>query len=392
MQKKDQNYIKKENKGLVLDLIKRLGPVSRAKIAKVTKMSPTTVSRIVSSLIELNFVEETEQFTSGVGRKATLLAVKSDSILSIGIELDEKVSRACIIDFLGNMICSSETSLNKEDAPEKIVIHLKKQVEELVNGHNVQWQKVIGMGVGLPGLIDYANGQVKISAQLGWGDVPLAHMLEKEFQVKVFIDNELKLKAYAEKRLGNGKQSGRLVMIGFGSGVGSSLIVNGEIDRGHSNFAGEIGHTIVDPNGKLCPCGNFGCLQTYIAESFLLEEASKRKEIKDIQELIEIAERNEEWAISVIERAVTYATLAINNIVCINNPDTVLLTGSLIDRYPYITNKILKSCETKIWEPLRNSFALRVSTLEQQGVMLGAGMIAQKDFVQKLNFEEGVLN
>ncbi|TCP29550.1 putative NBD/HSP70 family sugar kinase [Scopulibacillus darangshiensis] len=391
MKKKDQNYIKKENKGLVLELIRTLGPVSRAKIARVTNMSPTTVSRIVSSLIELNFVEETDQMTSGVGRKANLLAVKASSILSIGIELDEKLTRVGFIDFLGNIVCLEEYHRDSGGSPALVIAQLKKYIQELIEKHHIQTDKIKGVCVGLPGLINADNGHVDLSVQMQWRQVEFAKQLKDVLGYDVIIDNELKLKAYAEGIFGKGKKSKKMAMIGFGSGVGSSLIVDGDIYRGHSNYAGEIGHTVVDSNGILCSCGNFGCLQTYIAEPFLLEEASKKGNVRSLQDLIATAKSNENWAINIIERAITYAAITINNVVCVNNPDMVVLTGSLIEQSNYMRERIFNKCTVQIWEPLKDSFTLETSSLGSQGVILGAGMKIQKEFIKQLNFEEVLL-
>ncbi|WP_376846884.1 ROK family transcriptional regulator [Camelliibacillus cellulosilyticus] len=391
MQKKDQNYIKKENKGLVLDLIRTDGPLSRADIAKKTKMSPTTVSRIVASLIELNLVEETDQYTTGVGRKASLLAVKADSFFSIGVEIDEKWVRMGMIDFLGHLIKTDEVITNVDDEPAVFVMKLKEMLERFMANMAIQKDRIIGICIGVPGLINNLTGTVDISAQLNWHNVSLASQLEREIGLKVMVDNELKLKAYAERLFGKGRESKKLLMIGFGSGVGSALIIDGEIYRGHSNTAGEIGHTIVDPNGMLCPCGNFGCLQTYIAERFLLEEASKKADVRELQDIIMAAKNDEKWAVNIVERAVTYAAITINNSVCVNNPDKVILTGSLIDQSPYIREKILEMCDYQLWTPLKHSFTLEVSDLGSTGIVLGAGMIAQKHFINQLNFEEELI-
>lgn len=121
MRKRDQIYIKNKNKNLVLSLIQSHGMISRAEIAKLTKMSATTVSRIVSSLMEMNLVQETDQYTTGVGRKATLVTLNSKSVLSIGVELDEKTIRVGFIDFLGKLIVSESLSKKINEDPESVI-------------------------------------------------------------------------------------------------------------------------------------------------------------------------------------------------------------------------------------------------------------------------------
>lgn len=391
MQKKDQNYIKKENEGIVLDLIRTYGMISRAKLAKMTKMSATTVSRIASSLMELNLIQETNQYTTGVGRKAALLTMNPDSMLSVGVELDDTKIRVGFVNFLGNVIFSEKRQKNSRDSPELIISFLKEMIFRLIDKHQINSDKIIGVCIGLPGLINNETGNVNISTQLDWHDIQLAEKAKNELGFPVNIDNELKLKAYAESLFGKAQKSKRFIMLGFGSGVGSALMIDNKIYRGHLNTAGEIGHTIVDPNGMLCTCGNFGCLQTYIAERFLLKEASKNSEVHCLEDIIHAAKIHEKWAENIINRAVTYASITINNSVCLNNPDTIVLTGSLIDKSTYIRDEILKACEKQLWTPLKNTFALHISEIGSLGVVLGAGMAIQRDFVvHHLNFERGL--
>lgn len=391
MRKRDQIYIKNKNKNLVLSLIQSHGMISRAEIAKLTKMSATTVSRIVSSLMEMNLVQETDQYTTGVGRKATLVTLNSKSVLSIGVELDEKTIRVGFIDFLGKLIVSESLSKKINEDPESVIAKVSEIITRLLLGHKFQTNNIIGVCIGLPGLIDNENGIVNMSTQLGWNNINLAKLAKEKLGFQVIIDNELKVKAYAETRVGKARHSNKMVMIGFGSGVGSALTIDKEIYRGNSNTAGEIGHTVVNPNGTLCTCGNFGCIQTYIAERFLLEEASKNTEVQSIEEIINFAERNEKWAVNIIERAITYAVIAINNSVCIENPDTVILTGSLIDQSNYIRERIISKCDNHIWEALKHSFVIDISELGSSGVVLGAGLLIQSNFLEQLNFENEIV-
>jgi len=207
----------------------------------------------------------------------------------------------------------------------------------------------------------------------------------------VLIDNELKLKAYAEKLFSKDKSSDTMVVLGFGSGVGSALIIGDTIYRGYLNSAGEIGHTVVDPNGMLCTCGNFGCLQTYIAEGFLIREASKQADVQDLEDIILAAEENQKWAVNIIERAITYAAITINNSVCLNNPDKIILTGSTIERFPSIRDRILEAANKQIWSPLSDTTTIEVSALGETGVILGAGLLSQRVYINQLNDEKEMI-
>ncbi|MBW7457444.1 ROK family protein, partial [Paenibacillus sepulcri] len=197
----------------------------------------------------------------------------------------------------------------------------------------------------------------------------------------VAVDNELKVKALAEHLKGAAIGSRRTALLGFGNGVGSALILEGEIYRGETNSAGEIGHTTIDPSGMMCECGKAGCLQTYINISSLLSEANKIRPIATIEELFAARQAGEGWAKYLIERALQYIAITVNNVVCMYNPDSVILSGELVDKFPAIYEEVEELCTKEIvWEPLRGSFRIFRSELNERGVMIGSGLLSQMRF------------
>lgn len=161
-----------------------------------------------------------------------------------------------IIDFLGRVVTLKSSSKEVTESPTVVVERLQTMINQLIADLDVSHEKIKGICVGLPGLINNKTGRISVSTQLGWNDLDFAELVEQTIGYSTYIDNELKLKAYSEKLFGKAKNSQKMVMIGFGSGVGSALMIGDNIYRGHSNSAGEIGHSIVDPNGALCTCGN----------------------------------------------------------------------------------------------------------------------------------------
>ncbi|MWV44103.1 ROK family protein [Paenibacillus sp. HJL G12] len=382
MQKHDQEFIKKKNRTTVFEMIKNNSPLSRADIARLTGMSPTTVSRIVSELYNLDYMHEIEQETIGVGRKAVFLQVNPKSVLSVGVEIDKLSIRIGVIDLDGRVIGSRMIERQKNEASDVTLEHIASGINGLIEEKDFDRRRIVGIGVGLPGIIDHSGGKAVLSAQLGWKQTDIAGVLKKHTGLEVAVDNELKVKSLAEHMYGSAKGSSRSVLIGFGSGVGSSLIIDGEIYRGESNSAGEIGHTVVDPNGILCECGKVGCLQTYIAEASLIEQSNKIKPIASLDELFEARREGEFWASSIIDRAMTFVAVTISNIACMYNPDTVILTGKLVERFPEVREFIAEKCMGQfVWEPLRGTFQIVYSAFENDGVVIGSGLLAQSRFL-----------
>ncbi|MCD9022770.1 ROK family transcriptional regulator [Cohnella silvisoli] len=381
MKKHDQDFMKRQNRLTVFEIIKNQRPISRASIAKQTGMSATTVSRIVGELTEEGYIQESEQVSAGLGRKSTLLGLVDGSVLSIGIELDRHAISVGIVDLQGNIVCSEVYSRLSEDSSTDTLERLGSIVLEMLERNAIKRNRVVGIGVGLPGIVNIEKGIVVFSVQLGWKNVRLSERLKELTGFEVAVDNELKVKALAEHLKGAAIGSNRTALIGFGNGVGSALIIEGGIYRGEMNSAGEIGHTTIDPNGMLCECGKPGCLQTYINISSLLSEANKIRPIHTIEELFDAYRVKEPWAVHLIDRALMYMSITVNNVVCMYNPDSVILSGELVDKFPEICSEVKELCSTRlVWEPLRESFSFHRSELNERGVVIGSGLLAQTRF------------
>lgn len=382
IKKRDQEYIKQNNLKMILDIIKSKRSISRAEIVKITNMSPTSVSRIVGSLIDLGLVKETETSSGGVGRKAILLDLDLESVMTIGVYINKHIINVGIVNFGGEILYKDKIELKPKDIhPDILISKACELIRDTIKNSKINSSKIIGIGVSLPGIINSKNGEVIFSAPLSWENVHIAQAIESELNIKTIVDNDVKLEALAESLYGVGKNSGKTALVNFGRGVGSALIIDGEIFRGVTNIAGEIGHITIDPNGILCECGRRGCLQTFIVEDNLIEEANKVKKIVDIKEIFEAAHNGENWAASILERAVTYMCVTINNIVCMYNPDTIVLSGSLIEAYPEILNAVEEKCKTFIWSPLRGTFKILYSELKRESDIIGPSTLALNTFL-----------
>jgi len=377
MEKQDQLLMKKQNKNLVLDIVKNHSPISRMEIAKVTGMSPTSITRIVNELQLQGFVRETELVTSGVGRKAALLDVCGDVLYTIGVEIDTLMIKIGIVNYVGEIVAWQSIPREVTESYYETLEKINRNVKDLIDKNQIPSERIIAIGVGLPGSIDYQNGVVTVSDQLKWKNVNLAEDLHQLSHLAVIIDNELKMKIEAENFKGMAKNYQNAVLVGIGSGIGAAIILKGEIYRGESNNAGEIGHTVINPTGNVCNCGKIGCLATYISEGALIADSRKVKEIDSIDEVFDSYRNGESWAINIMDRTTTYIALAISNILCLYNPEVIILSGNTIENLPEIKGPIEQKSELYIWEPLKKRVKIVYSQLGDQGVVLGAAIQAQ---------------
>ncbi|RNB88520.1 ROK family transcriptional regulator [Brevibacillus nitrificans] len=379
--KHDQDVTKQHNKQMILDIIKKQRPISRAEITKITKMSATSIGRFVSELCEEGFIRETNLTSSGLGRKAVMLDIEPGAIYSIGVDIEKKRISFGLMDFSETVTVYRRVDyLAQKSTPGETAELICREIRAMVEEQNLPYEKVIGIGIGVPGVINYEQGIVQFSATLGWKNVAFAKRIEAELQIKTVIDNDLKVKILSEYLYGSAKGSNKTALIGIGTGIGSALIINGEVFRGGSNSAGELGHTTLDPNGNLCDCGKRGCLQTYVDENSLIMEARRVSDITDVRQVYAAARNHERWAKEIVWRTALYIGITINNIVCMYNPDTVILSGDLIENYREIVDLVEEHSEQVIWEPFRGTFKVIPSELRGDAIVMGAGALAMQHF------------
>ncbi len=378
MEKHDNLYIKKQNKRWVLDIIKNSGPVSRADVSKMTNMSPTSISRIVHELETNGFVKETDLISSGVGRKANLLDIRENAIYTIGVDLTENDIKVGILNFVDELTYVKKVSKTPDENDKVTLNNINNLISLCLKDYGITKEQVAGVAVGLPGYVNYESGYVTLSSQLGWHDTPAVRILEEMTGLSVIVDNDLKMKAMAEYMYGAAKNSRSSVLIGIGSGIGSAIIMNGEFYRGENNFAGEIAHTIVDINGSLCNCGKFGCLATVVTEPSILEQAKKVKQISSLDELMTFYKNGDTWAINIIDRVTTYIVSTITNIFYLYNPEILMLSGTLLEKYEDIRELIEEKSKMYLTEPYKKQARIVFSQLGDSGIVMGAAIQAQK--------------
>jgi len=381
--KHDQEMMRKVNKGNILNLIREKKPVSRSELARITGMSPTSVGRIVTELIGLGLIKETElAFSRGVGKKALLLDTEPNSVYVACAQIDEDVSRVGIVDFDGTIIRESTCicdahNMSWDEFTDKVCDEIEKVIAEA----DFDKSRIIGLGIGVPGLVDTAHGIVLSSPQLRWENIQLAKHVESRLGYKTTIDNVIKAKALAENTYGSDRDAKRVVFVHFGTGVGSALITDNRIYRGVTNSAGEIGHTTINPNGRLCDCGRRGCLQTYITERALLQEARTIRNISGIDEIFEAASKGEGWAVSILDNLHTYISIAICNIICMYNPNIVIIGGKMVKKPPEIESIIKEKVDRQIWAQFQGSYEIKCSSLGEHAGLLGMAVLLVNKYI-----------
>lgn len=348
MEKKTANsqLVKTVNTSIVLDIVRKRRQISRAEIAKITKLNPSTVSNITAELIKLGILKEVGVGTSRKGRRPIQLSLNPDGPFVIGVEVTGDRIVALVMNTEAKIVAKVRTDINFNKVENLIIDKVIETIHEVIKKSGKSKNKIKAIGMGITGLIDSKTGIAKFSPNINWKDVPIKKIIEKEFEIQTFVDNDVKAMALGEYRFGSGKERQNLVCINIGEGLGSGIIINGKIYRGTHHIAGEIGHTIVDLNGDQCRCGNQGCLETFVSGRAIVSRAImaiKQKKETLITKLLnneigkitpkivfEAAAKGDKLAKDIILEASKYLGIAIANVINSLDPEVVILGGEIV--------------------------------------------------------------
>lgn len=357
----DQAYIRELNLSLVLRHIHDEAPVSRAKIANVTGLNKSTVSSLVDDLLKRGLIRENGRDSAGTGRPATLLEINPGAGGIIGVQFGVDFVAVALTDFVGKIQwrCTIETDPN--EAQSAILAKTLTLVDEAIQACNNQKRKLFGIGLSVPGLVDIERGVLIFAPNLQWRNVPLRKTFAEHTGLKVYVENDANAAATAEHLFGVARKIKDFIFVFAGVGIGGGLFLNGNLYRGVTGYAGEIGHSpiITDLPLTTCRCGNLGCWETLANQASILRRVQahlddKRSQI--IPELInkydtplsisilkQAAEAKDESAILSIAEAGAAMGQGFAGLVNIFNPDKIILGGPISSVGEYMLPSIKES-------------------------------------------------
>ncbi len=278
MEKATREQTKSHNTRLVLKTIYQQGDISRAEIARITHLTRTTVSDIVGDLINDGLLVETGIGESAGGKPPILIKVQENARQLVCLDLSSNPFTGALVNLRGEIChrltvdgpvegdenCFSSNGLTGEAALQAIR-HLLDTLTQQADA------PLLGIGIGIPGLTDQAKGVVRRSVHLDWTDVPLRQMLKETYHLPVYLSNDSHAAVLAESTFGEMRGASNLIVMLIGEGIGSGILLSGQLHYGDSYGAGEIGHLTVVEGGRQCSCGNYGCLETVASPSAIVQ-------------------------------------------------------------------------------------------------------------------------
>lgn len=258
-------------------IIKQLyfaGSMSCADFSLQLKKSLPFTTKLVNDLVEEDVIVETGFAPSTGGRRPLMYSIKPDTLYIIAVAIDQFVTRIALMDSNNQVVGKVE----KIDLPlsdnEEALIVLSEHLNYFIQQTKIAHTRIVGIGMGMPGFVDIQRGinHSFLKTPQGYGNESITKFLSEKLNLPVFIDNDSSVTALAELRFGAGISRKNVMVINAGWGVGLGMILNGDLYRGASGFAGEFSHIPLFTNNKLCSCGKSGCLETETSLSVLIEK------------------------------------------------------------------------------------------------------------------------
>ena len=247
--------------------LRRQGRISRSEISNITGWSKAKASQEIRSLVDKGYLVEIGEGASHGGRKPRLLRINNQLGYIAGIDIGATSLDVALADVTGSILQRASEPTDVKLSPETVFGRCVELILELIRSQGATSDQILGIGVGVPGPVDFARG-VLVAPPLmpEWENFPIRDFLKKSFHSAfVVVDNDVNIMALGEQRAGDAAGIDHFIFVKIGTGIGAGIISNGRIHRGSDGSAGDIGHICVEKDGRLCACGNKGCLEAMAA-------------------------------------------------------------------------------------------------------------------------------
>lgn len=315
---------------------------------------------------------------------------------SIGIDLGgTKILLALVDKFSGEVVLSVKKKTRKEKGPEKIMSKMIDGIEELLEDSGAGIDEISSIGVGAAGQIDREHGILIGAPNLDCFDLNIKQQIQSHFDIPVYVGNDVEIAALGEMKFGAATGCDDFVCVFVGTGVGSAIVKNGKIIHGATGTAGEIGHIIVDLNGRPCNCGAHGCLEAYASRSAIekrIEGALRKGRHSAILDYMESGkpitssmieksiEREDELVTQCVTEASEYLSGGIASIINFINPKLIVLGGGLIEAVDYFYQNTIKKARAKSLPVPASKIEFKKAALGDFSGVIGAAFLEERDY------------
>lgn len=369
----NQEYIRELNRQLVLKTLIQHSPLSRADLAKKCQLTKATISSIVQELLDKKLIKEIGNKETAFGRKPILLRFHQTCGYAISIDIGVDAFTVLVSDLKGE---GCQLKEYHREGFRVTIEEISKIIDWTIRGIPPCPYGVVGICLGVYGVVN--GNEVLFTPHYYLEDKKnFCSILEEKFQIPFFIENDANLCVLGESSYHYPNKN--MIYINVHSGIGSGILIHGQVFKGKSGYAGEIGHTILFPNGRPCSCGNYGCLEQYASERAILRDYAVTKNLSfvTIEKFIRDYNEGDALAIRLVEDFISYMSICINNLILSYNPELVIINSSFTNYIPGVSEKI----EQKLKNANRDTVRLAIGEIQDLSELLGGITICANHFI-----------
>ena len=396
----DQDKVRKINRSIVMNTLRLHAPISRARIANFTGLNRSTVSNIVNALIEEGLVSENYQEDSKIGRPGINLGLRPDGGAVIGLEIGVDFINIVLTNFVAEILWETIVEISSKQSQTSIISQAEQLIEQALSIAAERHLRPLGVGIGLPGLINISRGELIMAPNLNWTNLPLRLMLNQRFRLPIYIENEANLAALGEFYFGVARGCDNFIYLSSGIGLGGGIMVDGKLFRGGHGYAGEIGHMQRDPQGERCGCGRIGCWETQVGPRAVVRRAKKELQIHADQILFDACRgdlnnltfdmvvkfglEGNSICSQAIEDVARYLGEGIADLINVFNPELVVLGGAFIQSKDILQPIIEKTIFSSALQPSADNLRIAFSERGVNACAMGAVAIVLDDILREM--------
>ena len=385
------DHIKQVNAGRVYKLIDLKGPISRIDLSKQSQLAPASITKITRELIEAHLIHETTvQEATSRGRPAVGLQTNNEGWQFLSMRLGRGYLTIALHELGGDVLIDTKIDIHEIDQDD-VLARLLHEIDEFFQTYSEQLDRVTSIAITLPGLVNSEEGIVLQMPHYNVENLALGPEIYKETGLPVFIANDTRAWALAEKLFGNSQNNDNSVLISIHHGLGAGIILDGRVLQGRHGNIGELGHIQIDKNGKQCHCGNRGCLETVASSKAIREQVTERiangeqsslseLETISLENICGAAAQGDPLAVEVIEQLGQYLGSAIAMVINLFNPEKVLIGGAINQAKEVLFPVIQKCIEEQSLPVYQQDLELVESRFYKQATMPGAALVKQALF------------
>jgi glucokinase len=309
--------------------------------------------------------------------------------LTVGIDIGGTGTKIGLVDNIGNILFENKVKTTDYPEIDEYVTALSQAIVHCLDKVNAEFN-LKGIGIGAPNG-NFYKGTIEFAPNLPWkGTINLVDKMKKYFKVPIVMTNDANAAAMGEMIYGKARGMKEFIVITLGTGLGSGIVVDGKVVYGHDGFAGEIGHTIYDPEGRLCGCGRRGCLETYASATGitktvieLLEKSDEKSLLRDIPKdklesktIHDAAVKGDKIALEAFDYTAKILGLKLADSIAYTSPEAIFLFGGLAEAGDYILKPTKKYMEHYLLDVFKNKVKLEISGLMgKNAAILGAAAL-----------------